>query len=323
MIKSITAHINVLQPGFQTTVQDLGRAGYTHFGISPSGAADGLSLRLGNLLVDNKPDSAALEMTLVGGSFEFEAESVVAITGSYFEPTINGKQVPMWSSFHINAGDVLRFGATKTGARCYLCLRGEIQVSPLLGSASTHIMTNLGGFQGRALKKNDVLDYHKSDLGSFVPMQLKNEIVQSISARDVVRVTYGPQMDWFLDEALDILTSSPFQITEEANRMGLRLTGESLERKDTNDLITEGVSLGAIQVPQDGQPIILFVEHQTTGGYPKIANVISADMHAVGQLRPRDEVRFKFVSLENALSLLSHQESLISPQSLIPYDGDF
>lgn len=321
MPNNTKSHINIVQPGFQTTVQDLGRPGYAQFGVSASGASDRLSLRLGNLLVGNKPSSAALEMTLVGGTFEFEAEAVIAITGSDFEPIINGKQAPMWSSLLIYAGDVLRLGATKTGARCYLCIRGGVQVPSLLGSASTHIMTKLGGLEGRALKKNDVLIYNKSDSDSFIPVQLKNEIMQSLSIRDTLRVTYGPQMDWFTDEALDIFSSSTFRVAEEANRMGLRLTGEALERKDSKDMITEGVSLGAIQVPQDGRPIILFVEHQTTGGYPKIANVISADVHAVGQLRPRDEVRFKFVSIENALSLLSHQESLINSQSLIPYNG--
>ncbi|MBI3578654.1 MAG: biotin-dependent carboxyltransferase family protein [Ignavibacteriales bacterium] len=321
MIKLTTVHIKVQQPGFQTTVQDLGRPGYAQFGVSASGAADRLSLRLGNLLVGNKPGSAALEMTLVGGTFEFEADAVIAITGSDFEPTINGKQAPMWSSLFIYAGDILRFGATKTGARCYCCIHGGVQVPRLLGSASTHIMTELGGWDGRALKKNDVLMYNKSELDSFVPVRLKNEILQSLSAREVLRVTYGPQMDWFTDEALDIFSSSAYRVAEEANRMGLRLTGGTLERKDSKDMLTEGVSLGAIQVPQDGQPIILFVEHQTTGGYPKIANVVSVDIHAIGQLRPRDEVRFKFVSIENALSLLSHQESLINPQSLIPYHG--
>ena len=279
--------IRVLAPGLLTTVQDLGRPGYAHLGISASGAADSLSLRLGNLLVGNSPRAAALEMTLSGGAFEFSSPCIVALTGSVF-----AGDVP-W--FHAFEAKDLRLGPTTSGARCYLCVRGGIDAPLVLGSASTHLTTGVGG---RALKKGDVLGIGSAVAGPplSVPLILDTR-------RLLLRVTDGPQRGWF-DRGID---EGAYRVTEDSNRMGLRLEGPPLAC--ARSLATEGVSLGAIQVPAGGQPIITFVEHQTTGGYPKIANVISADLPAVGQLRPRDEVRFERVSIERALELLRAQEA--------------
>jgi biotin-dependent carboxylase-like uncharacterized protein len=289
------AEIRVLSPGFQTTVQDLGRPGYAHLGISASGAADALSLRLGNLLVGNAEGAAALEITLVGGTFEFSAGATVALAGSEFEA-----EVPWYCAFRRNPGGTLRIGPTRAGARCYLCVRGGIAVEPVLGSASTHLLTGIGGVEGRALKRGDVLR-----VGDAVAGPPRRAIRAPELRRDVVRITEGPQRAWFR-EGMD---GAVYRVAEESNRMGLRLIGPRLE--STRELLTEGVSLGAIQVPAGGQPIITFVEQQTTGGYPKVASVISADLPVVGQLRPRDEVRFECVSLERALELLREQEERI------------
>jgi antagonist of KipI len=284
--------MRVLSPGLLTTVQDLGRYGYAHLGVSASGAADALSLRAGNLLVGNAENAAALEMTLLGGAFEFSANTTVALTGSDFDGG-----APWWSAFEVKAGEALRLGPTRSGARCYLCVRGGISVPMVLGSASTHLLTGMGGFEGRALRKGDVLAIDADTVGPPRRGVLKFQI-----RRDVLRVTDGPQRDWF-DHGLDGLV---YKVAEESDRMGLRLQGPKIDC--ARELVTEGVSLGAIQVPRGGEPIILFVEHQTTGGYPKIANVISADLPAVGQLRPRDEVRFEPVSLDEAWRLLREQE---------------
>jgi 5-oxoprolinase (ATP-hydrolysing) subunit C len=287
--------IRVLAPGLLTTVQDLGRPGYAHLGISASGAADALSLRVGNLLVGNSPRAAALEMTLTGGTFEFSRAATIALTGSPFETS-----APWSCAFDVQPGETLRLGPTRAGARCYLCVRGGLSVPAVLGSASTHVLTALGGLEGRSLKKGDVLC-----VGDAIAGPPHREVFPVDSHRDVVRVTEGPQHTWF-EGSLD---SGVYQVAEESNRMGLRLDGPALPC--ARQLLTEGVSLGAIQVPPQGQPIITFVEHQTTGGYPKIANVISADLPVVGQLRPRDRVRFEYISIARALELLREQEASI------------
>ena len=288
------AEIIVRSPGFLTTVQDLGRPGYAHLGISASGAADSYSLRMGNLLVGNVPGAAALEMTLTGAALEFSETRMVALTGSEF-----AGDAPWYRAFEIKAGETLRLGPTRSGARCYLCVRGGIAVPLVLGSASTHLTTGLGGLDGRALKKGDVL--RTGNLTAGRPAHRPEFVFNT--RRDLLRVTDGPQRSWF-SAGID---GAVYRVREESNRMGLRLAGPELEC--SRQLLTEGVSLGAIQVPAGGQPIITFVEHQTTGGYPKIANVISADLPAVGQLRPRDEIRFECVSMARALELLREQEA--------------
>ena len=282
--------IRVLAPGFQTSVQDLGRFGYAHLGVAASGAADALALRAGNLLVGNAENAAALEMTLVGGTFEFETAAVVALTGSDF-----GAGLPLWTAVEVAAGTILRSGASRSGARGYLAVRGGIAVPKVLGSASAHLMTGVGG---QALRKGDVLP-----IGSEAVRGARKQAVTAPTAETPLRVTAGPQAAWFGDE----LYGATYQVLEESNRVGLRLKGPAIT-SPAGHMLTEGVALGAIQIPPGGQPIVLFVEHQTTGGYPKPANVISADLWRVGQLRPRDQVQFQLVSIEQALELLREQE---------------
>lgn len=271
-------------------MQDLGRPGYTHFGVSPAGAADALSLRAGNLVVGNPEGAAGLEMTLAGGTFEFEDSAVIALTGGQFEAS-----VPMWEAVHLKASEQVRCGHARSGARAYLCVRGGIVVDHVLGSASTHLLTGVGGLEGRALKRGDSLKIGSAD-GSRHPLRRPVRFAQS---HDTVRVTSTARPDALLDAV--------WQVREDSDRMGLRLRGPTLD-PGAGQMLTEGVPLGAVQVPPDGQPIVLFVEHQTTGGYPKIANVISADFHALGQLRPCDAVRFELVTMETALELLREQE---------------
>jgi antagonist of KipI len=286
------SRIRVVSPGYQTTVQDLGRFGWAHFGVSASGAADPFALRAGNLLVGNAENAAALEMTLVGGAFEFESDAVVALTGSDFSAGL-----PLWTPVHVKAGSLVHCGPSQSGARCYLAVRGGIAVPKVMGSASTHLAT---GVCGRALRRGDVLP-----IGDGAVRQPRS------AARDVpplppeapLRVTAGPQAEVFADK----LYRGAYTVSEESNRMGLRLLGPAIP-SPPGHMLTEGVALGAVQAPPDGRPIILFVEHQTTGGYPKPANVISADFRRLGQLRPRDPVSFERVTIEQALRLLQQQE---------------
>ncbi len=284
------SRIRVLSPGLQTTVQDLGRFGWTHFGVSASGAADPLSMRAANLLAGNAENAAALEMTLVGATLEFEAASVIAVAGSDF-----GSGLPLWTSVEIGAGGVVRFGATRSGARAYVAVRGGIAAPLVMGSASTHVMTGVGG---RPLRAGDVLE-----IGDVAVRRARPGTPPPFAAGGPLRVTAGPQADRFAGE----LYAARYTVAEESNRMGLRLRGAAIP-SPAGGMLTEGTPLGAVQVPPDGQPIILFVEHQTTGGYPKPANVISADFRRLGQLRPRDEVEFELVTMERALALLREQE---------------
>ncbi len=305
------ARLRVVRPGLQTTVQDLGRYGFAHFGISASGAADPVSFRLGNRLAGNPEGSPALEMTLVGGEFEFEEPAVVAAAGADFAATMDRSPFPPWTSVQVEKGQTLCFSACRRGARGYLCIRGGLRIPPVLGSASTHLFSAMGGYQGRALKKGDLLEYAPVRTGA--PPQPARPPESMIFGGNPVRlrVTAGPQLDFFPPEARALFSASLYQVSEEFSRMGLRLGGPAVTARERSEMVTEGVSLGAVQIAGNGRPILLFVEHQTTGGYPKIANVISADLHRIGQLRPGDQVRFEFATLEDAWSLLQEQEALL------------
>jgi len=308
--------IEVHAPGLLTTVQDLGREGYGPIGVSPSGAADAIALRLGNRLVGNPEGAAALEMTLLGGVFLFPEGAVVALTGADFDPSLNGTAIPMWTSIQVRPGQKLQTGPTRAGARSYLCVQGGIEVNLFLGSSSTHLLSGLGGHQGRALRKGDMLKIGSAN-GAFVKRTVSAQGLDHCKARRVLRVTPGPQSKWFPEAAHDAFYGNGYQVTEECNRMGLRLDGATLPGSARGEMITEGVSLGAVQITSAGLPIILFVEQQTTGGYAKIANVISADLSSLGQLRPRDVVRFQKVDWETARRLLIEQEQLLASEDLL------
>lgn len=301
----------VESPGLLTSVQDLGRPEFGPQGVSPSGAADAVALRVGNSLVDNEPGAAGLELTLVGGSFVFPEGAVVALTGADLGAAVSGRPLEMWTSHALLPGAKLVFGATKNFARGYLAIAGGVEVEPFLGSASTHLLSGLGGFKGRALWKGDVLRIGKP-AKPIRRKKISQAALYALKPRKILRVTEGPQADWFTEEAKQVLYRDVFRVTEESDRVGLRLEGPALAGSASREMITEGVSLGAVQVTPSGQPIILFVEQQTTGGYPKIANVIGADLHRIGQLRPRAEIRFERTSLAVARSLWIAQERLLN-----------
>ncbi len=296
--------IRVISPGFLTTIQDLGRYGYAHLGISASGAADPVALRLGNMLVGNPENAPALEMTLVGAVLEFDSSCTIALTGADMSPTLDGEDIPLWTAVRVEPGKVLRCGAASKGARSYLSAQGGIDVEKKFGSASTHLATGIGGFGGRSLKQGDCIRLTEGMVRGETLRRLDRSRLPEVSG--VLRVTAGPQADLFGDSEF---YSSRYRVSEDSDRMGLRLDGPPVSFD--GDILTEGVSLGAVQITPSGCPIILFVDHQTTGGYPKIANVISADIGRVGQLRPRDEVYFELVSLDQARKILVDQESLI------------
>ena len=297
----------VLKPGLQSTIQDLGRYNYSHFGISASGAADPLSLKIGNLIVGNKESASAIEMTIIGGEFQFDSECYIAISGCEFEASLDNNYITNQKAIDVKKGQILSFGQAKTGARAYLCIQGGIDVDNYLSSKSTHILSGIGGYLGQPISKGDVLSFgiNKNSIKPIIFRQLLDINTSKI------RIISGLQSNFFNDKAWSSFISNPFTVSNSSNRMGIRLDGNKILSNIESEIITEGVPLGAIQVPGSGDPIISFVEHQTTGGYPKIANVIIADIHKVGQLKPGDKFQFNLVSKEEAEELRLEQMSFI------------
>jgi antagonist of KipI len=301
--------ILVKDPGFATTVQDLGRYGYSHLGISPCGAADSLSFRIANLLVGNDENAPSLEMTLTGATLQLEEPAIIAVTGAKCVVEIGGCYADCAQSIQLQAGSLVKIGRMTFGSRAYLAVQGGIDVSLAMGSASTHLSAKFGGFEGRVLCRGDRLPIRPS--GGLRASVLKAAKLPFLSQESdkILRVTRGSQQDWFEPGAFATLFSNPFSVSDQSGRTGLRLKGSAIHPQNANQLLTDGVPLGAVQIPPDGQPIILFVDQQTTGGYPKIANVIAADLHLVGQLRARDTVRFAEVSIGQAIEALRQQET--------------
>ena len=294
--------IKVLKPGMLTTVQDLGRLGYAHLGVSPAGAADSISFRAANLLAGNFENAPALEFTLLGPVLEFQREATIAITGAE-----TSRSMLTWRSLSVKAGTTVDVGAMTSGARCYMAVKGGIRVPEVMDSASTFLPGALGGFEGRALKAGDLL--YLGDFESPSPSRkFSATSLRELIVRKTLRVVPAAQAGWFAPEGEKTFYSSTFTISDQSNRSGVRLIGDPIVAKEKRELLTEGVTLGAIQVPADGQPIILFVDQQTTGGYPKIAGVIAADLPSVGQLRPHDRIRFRQVSVDEAVEALREQE---------------
>src|SRR5260370_3044892 len=255
-------------------------------------------------------------MTLLGGRFVFWEDAVFALTGSDFGATLDGAPAQVWTSHQAKPRQTLRVGPTGSGARCYLCVQGGIEVKGFLGSASTHLLSGLGGHEGRALREGDLLKIGPAK-DSFRARTLGVTACERLSPRKVLRPTPGPQTDWFPESAQKIFYESTYRVAEEANRMGIRLQGAAVSATSGGTMNCERVALGAVQIPEGGLPIILFVEQQTTGGYAKLSNVISADFHSLGQLRPRDEIRFEQVEWETARALLAEQGKLLAAEKLI------
>jgi len=295
--------IVVRDGGLSTTVQDLGRPGYARFGVSPGGAVDRAALILGNRLVGNPPGEAGLEITLVGPRLEFAERAIVALTGADLGARLDGTATPRWEPFAVRAGQTLAFdprSAAAVGVRAYLCVAGGFAVPTVMGSRSTDLFGGFGGVDGRALRGGDVLALrgHGGDDATLL-RRLAGAPPQPAAAI-TTRVVLGPQAERFTDEAVAAFLGEPFAVTAKADRMALRLSGPPLTHRGGPDVVSEGIALGAIQVPGDGQPIVLLPARQTVGGYAKIATAIGADLDALGQLRPGDEVGFRAVDIETA-----------------------
>jgi biotin-dependent carboxylase-like uncharacterized protein len=310
--------IEVTSSGLLTTVQDRGRPGHARHGVSACGAADDVALRLGNRLVGNPDGAAALEQTLTGGTYRFDAPVRLALAGADMDAACDGAPLPPWTARAAGAGSILSCRAARRGARSYLCVAGGIAVPPVLGSRSTHLRSGLGGLEGRALRRGDRLPLGDTPPGAAAPpARLSDAALRRLDAPGPIRVTRGVQSGRFAPGALERLLGEGLSVSATSDRMGLRLAGVRLDPPDEGRMPSEGVPLGAIQVPPGGEPLLLFVDHQTTGGYPVLAAVIRADLWRIGQLRPGERIRFALVALEEARHLAREQEAWLRSPDLV------
>lgn len=305
------ASVHVLRPGLQTTVQDLGRWGFQHHGVPVAGAMDPFSHRLANALVGNAPGDATLEVTLAGPELLFDDERVVAVAGAEFTLDVDQHAVAHARPFAVASGSRLRFGPRSRGARAYLAIRGGVDVPPVLASRSTHVPSRMGGWAGRPLATGDRLPLGPTTHEGGVPRRARVDISAFMEGASVARVLPGPQRDRFRDDAIATLQSAPYAVGVESDRMGFRLLGPAIGDLRGADIISDATPLGSLQVPASGQPILLMADHQTTGGYPKLAVVITADLGVVAQCAPGDSIRFRVCTHAEALAALIARERAV------------
>jgi antagonist of KipI len=312
--------VTVIEPGLQTQLQDEGRWGWQCDGVPVGGAMDAWSHRLANLLAGNAGDEATLEILMTGPRLRFDQSAVIALTGADLPASIDGQAVPMHRRIHVPAGAVLAFGRRRAGLRAYLGVAGGFDVPRVLGSRSTYVRGGFGGLQGRALRPGDVLPLRPVPAGGGAepahlevapppPLDLLPALPDPApDACATVAVLRGEHWDLFDAAARQALLAQAWHIGSQSDRMGYRLSGTALHRTAGDELLSEGVAFGTVQVPPDGQPIVLMAERQSTGGYPKIAHVASVDLPMLAQLAPGQRVRFELVSLDLAQALIEDRE---------------
>ena len=326
--------ISVLKPGLLTTVQDAGRYGYQHLGVPVSGAMDFFSHRIANILVDNKADEATLEITLRGPRLRFERDALIALCGADLSPTIDGIIAPEGKAVRVRAGSVLDFGDSVAGCRAYLAIHGGFEVPVVMGSRSTYDTARIGGLDGRALRRGDVLAVGSAKSSAYpglsralaaskhsfvAPKWAVNQHTEKLGrSLQIVRILAGRHWDAFAPAARDALITHEFRVAPDSNRMGCRLEGPGLVEGGADvvaggagEILSEAVTFGTIQIPPSGKPIVLMADRQTVGGYPKIAEVAAVDLHLMAQLCPGDRLRFELMSLAQAQALWLQREQEI------------
>jgi antagonist of KipI len=302
--------VHVLRPGLLTTVQDLGRWGFQSKGVPVAGPMDPFSHRLANALVGNSGESATLEVTLSGPALEFESGCVIALAGAEFVVTVDGNVAPYAQALEVPPRSKVEFGTRVRGARAYLAVDGGFDVPLTLGSRATHVPSRLGGLEGRPLRKGDRVPLGVP-AGRRVAMRTTTHAQDTLTESAVVRVLRGPDEQRFLAAAFDALQSDAYAIDLDSDRMGYRLHGPELRHSHGADIISDVTPVGSLQVPASGQPILLMADRQTTGGYPRIATVISADLGIAGQRAPGETLSFRLCSASDALSALIARESAL------------
>ena len=286
--------IKILKPGLFTTVQDIGRKGYMNVGFSEAGALDQHHYQIASHLIGN--NGPALEFTIIGPTIQFLQENSFTIAGGRFNATLNGDAIESQIIYGVKPGDILEIGNAITGARGYITFGQPLDIPLIADSYSTHTRSKMGGYKGRSLKKDDVIQTiehpsYKKNIGRASQINLANK-------DNVIHIIEGPQIASFSEEAKSKLTENEYVISEMSDRMGFRLKGENIAPEESADIISEPVALGSIQVPNDGNPIILLNDKQTVGGYTKIATVTQLGLNLLVQFQPGESIRFKWISVE-------------------------
>ncbi|MEB9410399.1 biotin-dependent carboxyltransferase [Bacillus sp. 007/AIA-02/001] len=313
--------VEVLHAGMFTTVQDLGRSYYQQFGVPVGGAMDKNALRLINMLVGNEENEAGLEMTILGPKLLIKKTTLLAIGGVDMEPLLNGERIPLWRPILAEEGSMLCFGKVKNGCRAYVTFAGGIHIEGTMGSKSTYIRAAIGGIEGRMLKKGDCFQ-----IGTYSEMAnrfiqdlqkderiktkwvISNSVLPKYKKHPKLRVIADFEYDQFTEESRKAFFTKEYKVSNYADRMGYRVEGEVLNRIEEKEILSSPVTFGTIQVPNGGQPIILMADRQTTGGYPRMGNIISVDLPLLAQLKPGDYVSFEKITLEEAEQLYIEQE---------------
>ncbi|PHD55307.1 biotin-dependent carboxyltransferase family protein [Bacillus wiedmannii] len=313
--------VEVLHAGMFTTVQDLGRSHYQQYGVPVGGAMDQSALRMINMLVGNEENEAGLEMTIMGPKLLIKKTTLLAIGGANMEPLLNGKRIPLWRPILAEEGSMLCFGKVKSGCRAYVTFAGGIHIDRTMGSKSTYIRAAIGGIEGRMLKKGDYFQIGThTEMASHCIQNLQNDernktkwvisssILPQYKKYSKLRVITDFEYDQFTEESIQAFFTKEYKVSNYADRMGYRVEGEVLNRVEEKGILSSPVTFGTIQVPNGGQPIILMADRQTTGGYPRMGNIISVDLPLLAQLKPGDYVSFEKITLEEAEQLYIEQE---------------
>jgi len=306
--------LRIIKTGVLDTIQDLGRFGFQHLGINPGGAMDSFAAQSVNILVGNNSNEPVIELHFPASIFLFEQEAMIAITGADFSATINGESIPLWQPIIVAKNSLLQFQKWKQGARCYLAVREKLNIKRWLNSYSTNIKATSGGFNGRALQKDDVINFKEKNEYKFflqdndlIILPWKADILWNTTPIDRIAVIPGNEWDRLTDESKAIFPKKPFIIDSLADRMGYRLQG-ILKTKKNGELISSVVSFGTIQLLPGGEMIILMADHQTIGGYPRIAHVVSAHLPMLAQKQPGDKIYFRLTDQQHAEELLLQQQ---------------
>lgn len=313
--------IEVIRPGVLTTVQDAGRTGHRAFGMPVAGALDGRALALANLLAGNPREAAALELTLAGGTFRLGRDAYLALAGADMGATLDGAPVPAWSAFGARAGAVLALGPARDGARTYLAVHGGISVPPVLGSRATYLRGAIGGFEGRALAPGDRVPFAPGDPPGLQARRLPAAMVPRLGAPLALRVLLGPQDDRFRREGVAAFLGGSYTVSNRNDRMGYQLEGPAIAHADGADIVSDALLPGAVQVPGNGQPIVLMADCQTTGGYAKVAAVIGPDLPDLAQARRGDLVRFVRCTMAQAVGAVRRERDRLAAAAAVLAPG--
>ena len=293
-----------------TGLQDFGRFGWQRHGVAPSGAMDRLALAAANALVGNAPGAAAIEFILFGGEFALEGGSAqVAVTGAPAPVTLDGEPAAAMTSLTMGSGQTLAIGPARTGVYVYVAIAGGFALEPQLGSHSLHARARIGGLQGRPLRAGDRLPLNRTETQTTVGLALDPLALEPDAP---IRVVLGPQDDHFTAAGIETFLSATYRVSPEADRMGYRLTGEKIEHASGYNIVSDGIVAGSVQVPGTGEPIVMMADRQTTGGYPKIATVITPDLRVLAQRRPGAPVRFQAVDIAEAQRLARASARMLS-----------